>query len=90
MTCMIGLCQAWAKEGGGAQRTPPLVKSGDFDYPNGAPRPTERATPYCVCRKSHWVQDVPLAYSAPDSTQDGQGIQEERSFPWVVINSRSY
>ncbi len=76
------------KEGGGARSTPPSVKSSNFDYPNGAP--PERAAQYGVYRKSHWVQDVPLAYSAPDSTQDGQGIQEERSFPWVVINFRSY
>jgi hypothetical protein len=39
--------------------------------------------------KSHWVQDVPLAYSVPGSTQNGQGIQEQRSFPRIVTNSRS-
>jgi hypothetical protein len=31
-----------------------------------------------------------LAYSAPDSMQNRQGIEEQSSFPWIIINSRSH
>jgi hypothetical protein len=66
-------------EGGPSEKDAPSVKSRNFDYPNCAP--PEGVTQYGVYCKSHWVQGVPLAYSARDSTQNGQRIQEQSSAP---------
>jgi hypothetical protein len=72
----------------GALGDAPLCSGHVISIIQMVPRP-ERAAQYGVYRKPHRVHDVPLAYSAPDSMQNGQGIQEQSSFPWVVINSRS-
>ena len=64
----------------GALGVRPLWSSSDnFDYPNDAP--TERVTQYGVYRKSHWVQDVPLAYSVPVQRKMVSEFRNRAAFP---------